>query len=308
MASVLVIDDSDDVRRRVIKTLRSTELFDTYFEASDGVGGFKILNQESIDLVLCDLVMPRSDGLHFLGMKASRPQLSEVPVLMLTGKDSVDTRVKTLNSGASDFIAKPFHPEELIARTRVHVSLKLLQDELKKKNDLLETLNRTDALTGVYNRRHFLEVLETEHSRTRRGGNTFGFAMLDLDHFKNVNDTYGHLAGDHALVEVAKILCDALRLHDTCSRYGGEEFALILPDTNQEGALTTAERCRADIEAADIVFEGQKLPLTVSMGLSIFESRCSWSREELVAKADAALYESKDSGRNKVTLAQSNAS
>ena len=307
MGRILVIDDSKDVRKRVIDVLKETDLFKEYVEAEDGISGFKSLAQNPADIVLCDLVMPKSDGLHFLGMKKSAEGLSEIPVLMLTGSDSVGHRVQTLNAGASDFIAKPFHPEELIARTRVHVALKRLRDELQQKNAMLEELNRTDALTNVYNRRYFMEVLETEYSRTRRANHTMAFVMLDLDHFKRVNDDYGHLAGDKALIEVAGILKRVIRKHDICCRYGGEEFALILPETDLSGAAVVTERCREEVSNAVIEFDGKRIPVTISVGVAVLEIESTWSQSDLVAAADEALYKSKEQGRNKVSFADSSA-
>ena len=170
---------------------------------------------------------------------------------MLTGQDDVETKVKSLTSGAQDYLTKPFHDQELIARVAIHKKLKKLQDEMREKNARLEEMNRTDALTKLANRRFFMESFSREYERAKRYGEPLSYVMCDLDKFKSVNDNYGHIAGDNALVVAAKVLKDTLRTNDLPGRYGGEEFGMPLPETDAE-VLVSADRCREIIEQTPV--------------------------------------------------------
>ena len=261
-----------------------------------------MLVNHSVDLVLCDVIMPGTDGFRFLNLKHSQPEFAEIPVLMLTGQGGVEAKVKTLGAGASDYITKPFHDAELIARVKVHVKLKILQDEMKEKNERLKELTRIDPLTGLSNRRYFMECFEAEYSRARRHQIPLSYVMMDLDHFKKVNDHYGHVAGDDALILVAKLIEESLRAHDTCGRYGGEEFSMLLPETEPDGAFTVADRCRQSVADAELVCDGKKVPLGISLGISTLWPGSEWSISDIIRYADGALYRSKESGRNTVTI------
>ncbi len=305
--TVLIIDDSDTVRSSVREALEPTDMFDHFEEAKDGMEGFKVLINQSVDLVLCDVVMPGTDGFRFLRLKKSKVEFADIPVIMLTGQGQVETKVRTLGAGASDYITKPFHAEELVARARVHVSLKLLRNEMKEKNRRLEELTRTDPLTGLANRRYFLECFETESSRAQRHNLPISYVMMDLDHFKAVNDNYGHIAGDNALVMVADVMKTEARNHDVAGRYGGEEFVFLLPETDGGGALVFAERCREAIAAGTYNSaadgNGEDLSVTASVGVCSREPHGELSIDDLMRKADAALYEAKEGGRNCVVVA-----
>jgi diguanylate cyclase (GGDEF)-like protein len=260
---------------------------------------------EKVDLILCDVVMPGFDGFKFLGLKKAKSELLEIPVIMLTGKEDLNTKVRSLTAGASDYLTKPFHEEELVARVRIHMKIKLLQDELREKNVRLEELTRIDPLTQIPNRRYFMECFEREFDRAKRYGFPLSYVMCDLDHFKKLNDVHGHQAGDTCLIAVAQLLKETLRGHDTCGRYGGEEFSMVLPETDGEGAVVVADRCRRSIEEARFEANGEMLGVTMSLGVATFYP----DREEgvsdlagLIKLADEALYVSKDSGRNQVVL------
>lgn len=272
--------------------------------ACDGLDGFRQMRQHAVDLVLCDLDMPGFDGFKFLRMVSGDSKLQHTPVILLTGHEDMGTKVKGLSAGASDYLTKPFDDLELIARVNVHLKLKRLQDELSEKNCELEKIARIDALTGVSNRRHLMEVLQTEFERCRRYTRPFALLMFDLDHFKKVNDTYGHQAGDAVLVEVAAALQTALRLNDTVGRYGGEEFAVVLPETDAEAALLVGERCRTLVEELNVNY-GAKLPLkvTASIGLAAVPDAGICDLDGLIKVADSALYRAKGAGRNRLVAA-----
>jgi len=301
--SVLIIDDSDAVRERIIKTLESFDLFSRYYEAEDGLEGFKKLLSSPVDIILCDLEMPRIDGFKFLTMMKSRPDLQDTPVIMLTGRDDRELKIKGLEQGASDYITKPFDAEELVARVRVHLKIKNLQDDLKRTNELLLELSNTDHLTGLFNRRYLMESLGREVQRSSRRGGNLSLIILDIDHFKQVNDSYGHLQGDVVLQKVADLLRKELRAYDTAARYGGEEFIAVLPDAALEDAVFVAERVRSAVQANRFSGELSELSLTVSLGVAMFSQQGCTTVDSFIKLADDALYRAKTNGRNRVESA-----
>ena len=298
--SVLIIDDSVTVREQIIRTLEPFSLFTRYFEAADGLEGFKKLLSSPVDIILCDLEMPRIDGFKFLSLLKARPDLQNVPIIILTGMNDRERKIKGLEQGASDYITKPFDHDELVARVKVHLKIKKLQDELKRSNELLLELSNTDHLTGLFNRRYMMEALEREVQRCRRKGNALSLVMLDIDHFKQVNDSYGHLQDDVVLQKVALQLHKELRSYDCAARYGGEEFVAILPDSSMKEAVFVADRIRLAVQ--DTIFSGPlaKLSLTASLGVACFSQEHSPSVDAFIKLADDALYRAKDNGRNRV--------
>ena len=298
--TALIIDDSESVRRRVQQAFESERLFDTILMASNGIEAFKMLMSQQVDIILCDLNMPGIDGFKFLALKQSRPEYGEVPVIMLTGEEDVKSKVRGLEAGASDYLTKPFHDEELLARVKVHLKIKALQGELRDKNSRLESISRTDELTGVNNRRFFMEALRLEFDRSQRYATALGFGMVDIDHFKRINDTYGHLVGDQALVAVAQFLRKAMRNNDVLGRIGGEEFAILMPHTEQVGCTHALERWRQQIEGLAIDADGVAVHVTVSIGAVCCPRDGIDRPEHLIALADEALYKAKESGRNRV--------
>jgi diguanylate cyclase (GGDEF)-like protein len=301
--SVLIIDDSDSIRKKIRESLEASSLFTAFHEAAEGLSGFKLLLQNKIDLVLCDLMMPDCDGFKFLLMKRKRLEFKDIPVVILTGEEDMKNKIRGLEQGASDYLVKPFDSRELVARVKVQLKIKSLQDELKIKNARLSELSVTDGLTNVYNRRYLRDKLELEFLRSRRYGLKMAYVMLDLDYFKRINDQYGHMAGDYVLVEVAAILKRNSRKPDLVARYGGEEFAMLLPNTELPGALTVAERAREEIEQTRFSFESKLIHLTVSGGLVVFPHPEVESVEQLIRKADEALFMAKEKGRNQLIVA-----
>ncbi len=301
--TILIIDDSESASRAA-RTALATCVEGYQIEvASNGLDGFKRMVTGAVDLVLCDLMMEGFDGFKFLGLKRSRPDLTEVPVIMLTGAGAVTEKVKALEGGASDYLTKPFEDAELIARVRVHLKLRALQNELREKNRKLEELSNTDDLTKLANRRHFMEVASIEFLRALRYERPLSCILLDLDHFKRINDTYGHLAGDAVLRTVSQTLRNGLRGQDIAARYGGEELILILPETSPEGAEAVAQRYRRAIRELAIEHEGQIVKVSASFGVASYPSNSADTLEHLVRAADAALYQAKELGRDCVVVA-----
>jgi diguanylate cyclase (GGDEF)-like protein len=298
--SVLIIDDSDTVRDQIIKTLESYELFSRYTEAKDGLEGFKKLISSPVDIILCDLEMPRIDGFKFLSMLKGRVELQDVPVIILTGRDDRELKIKGLERGASDYVTKPFDPGELVARVKVHLKIKKLQDDLKRSNELLLELSNTDYLTGLFNRRYMMEALEKEVQRSVRKGGNLSLILLDIDHFKQVNDTYGHLQGDVVLQKVATQIQKELRSYDCAARYGGEEFVAILPDSSLTEAILVADRIRLAVQGTKFNGNLFAINLTVSLGVASFSKECTATADGFIKMADDALYRAKSNGRNRV--------
>jgi diguanylate cyclase (GGDEF)-like protein len=303
MALVLIIDDSAVVRSQIKQTLQSTKEFNRFVEADNGLTGFKLMMEHQPDVVICDLVMPISDGMKFLALRATRVETTQIPVIMLTAEADFNRKVEVLDRGASDYVTKPFHEKELLARVRVHLRVKVLQDELRGANARLETLSITDPLTGLYNRRYFDSLLLNEVKRTLRYKTPLAVLLLDLDHFKQVNDTYGHQMGDAVLRNVGSIVTACIRTTDSAARYGGEELVVVLTQTGLPGALEAAERLRKEIAETVHTVAGVSMQITASLGLATFDGDgeavdCG----ELVMRADQALYQAKAQGRNRIVL------
>jgi diguanylate cyclase (GGDEF)-like protein len=300
--SVLIIDDSEAIREKIMKTLETRGLFSRFYQAEDGLEGFKKLLASPVDIILCDLEMPRMDGFKFLGMMKGRPEVSDTPVIILTGNDDRELKIKGLEQGACDFITKPFDPEELVARMKVHLKIKHLQDDLKRSNELLLELSNTDHLTGLFNRRFLMESLDKEFQRAQRKGGQVALLMLDIDHFKRVNDTHGHLQGDVVLQKVALHIQKELRSYDVAARYGGEEFVAVLPDTSLKEAFNVADRIRLSVQGMRFAGSLADERITISLGVAMFPSTCFEDLDGLLRTADEALYEAKERGRNRVVV------
>lgn len=298
--TVLIIDDSDTVREEIARTLAEASLFDRIHQAGDGIEAFKVLLATRIDLVLCDLEMPRIDGIKLLGMITGREELRGIPVIMLTGREDRDLKIRLLGQGASDYVTKPFDPGELVARVKVHLKIKSLQDELRESNEQLKQLSITDPLTGLHNRRYMMESLGKELQRAERKGTHLSLIMLDIDHFKKVNDQYGHQSGDAVLQVLAKLAAIGMRSYDCVARYGGEEFVLVLPETTHDDALSIAERIRERIQAHSFAGQIRSLKTTVSIGVATYPAPFISSIDDLIREGDEALYRAKAAGRNRV--------
>jgi diguanylate cyclase (GGDEF)-like protein len=299
-ATILVAEDSLVVRAVVRRHLEA-QGYDV-LEAEDGPAALQRCRAEQPDVVLLDVEMPGLTGYQVLEALKADSELSLIPVVFLTGRTSTEDVVAGLALGAHDYLKKPFEPAELIARVSSAVRLKAVQDELRARNAELDRLSRTDTLTGVHNRRHVEEHLDQHASAARRHGQELSAIMLDIDHFKAINDAFGHAAGDAVLQEFARRLGTILRAEDIGARWGGEEFLVILPYTDLEGAAVLGERFRASVaDEPFVVPPGQTISVTVSGGCA---SGGGEDPEQLVRDADAALYDAKQSGRNRVVVAR----
>lgn len=303
-AAVLVIEDSALQRAELCRALATSPELGEVTQAADGLAGLKALLSHPFDAVICDLELPGFDGEKLLAAKQARPELVDTPILFVSTNRDPERKARLLEHGASDTIEKPFHPAELLARLGVHLRLRQLRNELREKNQQLERLSVTDALTGLRNRRFAEWFLSRELERVHRHGNELSVLLADLDHFKHVNDTHGHPVGDAALRHVGELLARETRKTDVCARWGGEEFLVALAQVPREGALALAERQREAIESTPLELpDGQRLELTISIGVATAIPGDA-KPEDLVAAADRALYEAKGAGRNRVTVAR----
>lgn len=299
-ASVLVIDDAPYVREDVTRALVAMDPTLQVLCANDGLRGLVLLKQEPIDLVLCDVVMPNVDGFKLLKLVRDQSAFDDVPIILLTGEEHVREKVRGFALGAADYVTKPFDHEELCARVRVHLKVRALKAELKEKNARLETLVREDPLTGLKNRRAFDELLLHHFQQAERYRAPLALAMVDIDHFKLINDRFGHPVGDKILRAVAQLLVATARVQDVVVRYGGEEFAILMPHTDVPGALLAAERHRKRVASLDATEWDGPSSLTASFGVAAAPRADVVRAEGLVERADAALYRAKARGRNAV--------
>jgi two-component system cell cycle response regulator len=302
MATILVIDDSEAHRSEMRKALESSEKIDRIIEAADGLRGLKMLLEETVDVVLCDLELPGIDGEKLLRVKNSSPGGSDVPFIFITASTNPDRKARLLDDGACDAIMKPFHPADLVARVHLHLKVRRLQNELLLKNAALARMSTVDGLTDLRTRRYVMDCLSIEFLRARRYETPLAVIMADLDQFKEVNDNYGHPGGDAVLRGVSELLLDEIRATDIAGRYGGEELIVLMPQNTTEGARVLAERWREQVEGAPFELpDGRNARVTVSIGIAEFEV-CFETPYDLIAAADSALYLAKQKGRNRVEL------
>jgi two-component system, cell cycle response regulator len=298
--NILIIDDSETVRREIISTLRGHALSTYCHEAEDGLEGLKILLEIKVDLVLCDVEMPRLDGFKFLSLVRAREELQDIPIILLTGKEDRESKIRGLEQGAADYITKPFDPGELVARVKIHLKIKRLQDELRQANEILLEVSNTDHLTGLYNRRYLMDALDREFTRSKRSGSFLSVLLLDVDNFKEINDRFGHYGGDLVLTETASILQQELRSYDTAVRYGGDEFFAMISDVSLQEAAAIADRVRMSIESSRFPGEMEDVRISFSIGVAVHPGTGVESVEDLIREADNALYRAKKNGRNRV--------
>jgi two-component system, cell cycle response regulator len=268
--------------------------------AEDGAKAWQILQQISAPhLLILDWIMPNLNGIDLCRMVRERASSPYQYILLVTAKDDKQDLVRGLEAGADDYLSKPFDRDELRARLRTGRRILTLQDEQLKAREKLRLQATQDGLTGTWNRNAILELLHREYELAARSGSTIGLIMLDVDHFKQVNDTYGHLAGDHVLVEASRRMQEAVRSYDLVGRYGGEEFLVVSPDCDPEQIQICAERIRSAIAEQPVLALGSKIVITVSAGTAVLAARLNTEKDALAA-ADTALYRAKSGGRNQV--------
>jgi len=296
---VLVVDDSA-VQRKLFERALSQESGSLHI-AANGREALEIFKREQPALVITDYLMPDMTGVE-LCHQIGAAQSSYTYIIMVTSVTEKDNIVKGLAAGADDYLTKPFHTEELLARIHVGRRLVDLQRELEAKNRLLEELALTDALTGLPNRRAVEGWAERELRAASRHGFSFWVVLIDLDNFKRVNDTYGHDAGDFVLKKFAEILKENTRSSDISGRIGGEEFLHVVTYADPLVVPVVAERIRARFAAEHFSFCGADVTLTASFGGVAFSGGTAPTFSDLVRRADRALYRAKHQGRNRIEI------
>ncbi len=293
---VLVIDDEQSIHKLIAARLRPEGIVVT--GELDGVRGIARAITESIDLILLDVGLPNLDGFQVCRKLKEHPSTRNIPIIFLTGDTTMEAKIRGLDMGAVDYVTKPFEQAELRARVRAGLRTKRLQDILERQSFL-------DGLTGLWNRPYLDQRLESELNVAHRYGRPLGLMMTDIDHFKVVNDTYGHLFGDIVLQGVAEELRGYARRSDIVARYGGEEFAVLLTDTPLSAGTFVAERLRASVENRRFEVHDELVTVTASFGLACTENIVGdVTPEALIHAADRALFASKDAGRNCVHICE----
>lgn len=296
---ILVADDEPLNVLLLTKRLRAAGHSVT--TAENGVSAVEAARAHLPDLVLLDLQMPDLDGFGVLAQLQADPTTASIPVIFVSAESDSARRAEAIGQGGHDFISKPFHPDELLARINAALRIKDAHDRLHQQQVELDRLARRDPLTGLFNRRHLEEVLnwELEHTCSRR--DPFSVIMLDIDHFKAINDTFGHPAGDQVLRDLGDLLITRLRQGDTPGRYGGEEFLLLLPATAEFGACHLAEQIRESVASRPFsACPGRQV--TISAGVATISGTEGGTVDPLVlvSLADRRLYDAKRRGRNRV--------
>jgi len=305
---VLIAEDDLTSREILRRTLRKAG-YDV-IAVEDGEAAWRVLDgPDSPALAILDWVMPGLDGPEICRRVRTRfaADRGYVYLLLLTGKDKTADVVEGLAAGADDYVTKPFSPAELDARLRVGRRILDLEAKLRSERAAYEHQARHDALTGLWARRVVIDHLERELSRGKRLEGCVAVILADIDHFKRVNDTYGHLVGDEVLVQVAQRLKGSLRMYDGLGRYGGEEFLVVAECRSEEDAVLVAERLRSALEETPVATASGPLVVTASVGVATSLSH-GWNGRDLLSAADTALYDAKHAGRNRVVLSAPGAS
>jgi two-component system chemotaxis response regulator CheY len=304
---ILVAEDDPVSRKILIKTVEAWG--HQILAAENGLEAWQLFQQENPKFVIADWLMPELDGVELCKKIRASETSGYIYFILLTGKGQQKDIVEGLQAGADDYLTKPFDIDELRVRIRVGERILNLEKELNSKNQALERLNeqletlaQTDALMNIGNRRAFYETIQRVHQRSCRYPNRYGIIMIDIDNFKNYNDSYGHAAGDEALRAIAATLKSSIRCSDEIFRWGGEEIVLVIMEQSLEQTLLAAEKLRGAVAALEIPHKGcDRGYMTVSCGAAAFKENCTdkeW--ETVLERADQALYRAKESGRDRV--------
>jgi diguanylate cyclase (GGDEF)-like protein len=300
---ILVAND-DTLSLRTLRRTLERERYEVETVTDGGMALEKLTQPDGPRLALLDWMMPVMHGPEVCREVRQRRTNQHVHILMLTSKSSKQDIVEGLDAGADDYLIEPFDPAELKARLRTGLRILDLEDRLVEAREEMRFKATHDPLTGLLNREAILEHMERELMRTAREGSSTTVLMADVDHFKAVNDSYGHPAGDEVLREVARILLRSCRGYDRVGRYGGEEFLVVLSNCDTEVSLGRAEEIRRSVEAASIETVDASVHITASLGVFTTLNSPDLSADEVLRETDLALYRAKREGRNCVRLAE----
>ncbi|MBN1454428.1 MAG: diguanylate cyclase [Anaerolineales bacterium] len=300
-ATILIVDDVEDN----LEILGDLLAFDGYniLTAQSGEAALKQVQESRPDLILLDILMPGTDGFEVCTLLKADESTKDIPVVFVSSMTDIDSKVNGFKVGGIDYINKPFQHAEILVRVNTHITMLRLRKHLEDKNAELERLANTDYLTNLYNRRRFFQAAEEEFARSVSSGKPISITLIDLDFFKRVNDTHGHLVGDNVLIHVAQLIRSQCRVSDVAARYGGEEFVILHPSISRHDAYFIVERIRKGVEATPFFREGDEIDVTLSAGVvDTIVCRDCMRIDDVLAKADLALYRAKDAGRNQVVV------
>ncbi|MDA0745995.1 MAG: diguanylate cyclase [bacterium] len=299
MYRVLIVDDDPSVLTFVKNALRNEDFeVDT---ATNAEQAFALLAETLPALMILDINLPRTDGYEILKTIREERRYDLMSIVLLSATGDLESKIKGLDLGAIDYMVKPIHPKELAARVRALLRIKQRHDHIFSEYQRLSELTLTDPLTGAYNRRALDSLLKARLSESTRYSIPVSCVMLDIDHFKQVNDTYGHDVGDLVLREVSRLTFSQCRQEDALIRYGGEEFLVILFHTSKKGAITFSERLRLQVADHSFMVDQKSVRITISVGTATHpEDGVTDEVDTLIKMADRRLYAAKRSGRNKV--------
>lgn len=310
---VMIVDDNPSNLKYIANIVKNSG--HEYVMALNGEQVFEFMKNEKPDIILLDIMMPEMDGYTVCEQLKKDDNTKDIPVIFVTAKTEIGEIVKGFEVGGVDYVTKPFNSVILESRIRTHIELKKSKDKLKdyiaklketnvrlwQEKERSDYLANRDYLTGVFNRRYMGERMKEEHARLTRNKNTFCVGIFDIDNFKKVNDTYGHECGDFILVSLTKSISESIRIQDCFARWGGEEFILMLPETNLQGAKILFERIREKVEKAQYNYNGTILNITFTCGVA--EISVDETIDNCIVRADNALYKGKCNGKNQVVYA-----
>jgi two-component system cell cycle response regulator len=301
---VLIVEDHPALRRQLELTLEKAGFSVT--AAENGRAALELFKKRFFPIVLTDWMMPEMDGIQLCTAIRALPAAGYIYVVLLTAKSAKDDIVAGLRAGADDFLSKPFHPAELVARLNTAKRILELEHSLKRANEEIMTLSILDPLTGAFNRNYLNDHLLKEIKRAQKYLRSLSIVLCDIDRFKSINDTHGHLAGDRALMTFVQCVSSSIRLDvDWIARFGGDEFIIVLPETTVEGAGAAAERFARIIRQTFIEIEGEKIHLSATFGVTGFDRASideSIDINTLVGIADRCLYEAKHREKGTVRI------
>lgn len=298
---ILIVDDELDIVH-LLRVLLETEGYEVNV-AENGEEAMNQYHNNPPDVVLLDIMMPEIDGFEVCRqIRKHSSSDNYVPIIFLTAKGDQESKLKGFEEGGDDFLVKPVSSQEVIARVKSMLRLKQLHDQLREKNAELAEMAIRDGLTGLYNLRYFNKYLNEELERSKRYSRSLSCIGIDVDLFKRVNDLYGHPAGDCVLIGIAKHMLDRKRCNDVIFRPSGDEYIILAPETTAEEAYVYVERLRKELAEKEFIYDGKKVQVTISLGISSYPEQSIMDGEDLRKKSDKALYYSKINGRNRTSV------